>query len=29
MVQKISKNAKMDIIVVIVVLMITEAKKIH
>ena len=29
MVQKISKSAKMDIIVVIVVLMITEAKKIH
>ena len=29
MVQKISKNAKMDIILVIVVLMIIEAKKIH
>ena len=29
MVQKISQSAKMDIIVVIVVLMITEAKKIH
>ena len=29
MVQKISKNAKMDIILVIVLLMIIEAKKIH
>lgn len=29
MVQKISKNAKMDIILVIVALMIIEAKKIH
>ena len=29
MVQKISKNAKMDLILVIVVLMIIEAKKIH